>query len=131
MHDKRTKQKKAKRKVTSRYHCERGALRSSNSATAEGGGGAESGNLNRNVGDCHGHILRSGNDRKSAAYTCQGTQNSSFTFYFLVFCLFIAGCAIGPPKGVLRTTRYNAAKWQNMKLRAGYEVRRLTACQKI
>jgi len=35
----------------------------------------------------------------------------------VVLCLIIAGCAIGPPKGVLRTTRYNAAKWQNMKLR--------------
>ncbi len=34
----------------------------------------------------------------------------------VVLCLFIAGCTIGPPKGVLRTTRYNAAKWQNMKL---------------
>ena len=116
MHNKRTKQKKAKRKVTSRYHCERGVLRSSSSATAEGEGGAERGNLNRNVGDCHGHILWPRNDGKSVAYTCQVTQNSSFTFYFLVFCLFIAGCAIGPPKGVLRTTRYNAAKWQNMKL---------------
>jgi len=42
---------------------------------------------------------------------------SRVTQYMVVLCLFIAGCAIGPPKGVLRTARYNASKWQNMKLR--------------
>jgi alpha-L-fucosidase 2 len=114
MHDIRTKQKKAKRKVTSRYYCERGVLRSSSSATAEGGGGAERGNLNRNVGDCHGHILRPRNNGKSAAYTCHVTRNSSFTLYFLAFCLIITGCAIGP-SGQVGTSRY-AVKWHNMKL---------------
>jgi alpha-L-fucosidase 2 len=114
MHNKRTKQKKAKRKVTSRYHCERGVLRSSSSATAEGGGGAGRGNLNRKVGDCHGHILRPRNDGKSAAYTCHVTRNSSFTFYFIAFCLIITGCALGP-SGQAGTSR-SAVKWQNMKL---------------
>jgi alpha-L-fucosidase 2 len=89
------------KKVRGRCHCERG--------------GAKRGNLNRNVRDCHGHILWPRNDGKSVAYTCRVIRNSSFTFYLLTFCLITVGCAIGYA-GQAGTNSHDTAKWRNLKL---------------